>query len=73
MRDDKIQALTFFLRNRANVVGHSLQGVDERIQVWAVDFTLHEELQICRRTVLRLPAHSTLDVEKFRLKSLWRK
>lgn len=64
-------APAFFLWYGANVVGHSLQGVDEHVEVGAVNFTLHEELQVCR-AVLRLPPRSTFNVEKFRFKRLWK-
>lgn len=59
----------FLLRHGANIVHHSLQRVDENIQVGAVDFTLHEELQV-RRAVLGLPAGATFNVEKFGFKRL---
>lgn len=59
----------FLIRDGSNVVGDSLQRVDEHVQVGAVDFTPHEELQV-RGAVLGLPPRPTLDVEKFGLKGL---
>lgn len=62
-------ALAFFLWDGANVVDHSLQRVDENVEVRAVNFTLHEEFQVCR-AVLWFPPWSTLNVEKFSFKRL---
>lgn len=59
----------FFVRNRANVVGDPLERVDEDVQVRAVDFAPHEEVQVCG-AVLGLPPWTTLDVEEFCLKGL---
>lgn len=63
------RSLAFFLGDGADVVGDSLQGVDEHVQVGAVNVAPHEELQI-RRAVLGPPPRATLDVEEFRLESL---
>ena len=64
-----IKSGTFLLRYGSNVVHDSLQRVDEHVQVRAVNFTLHEELQV-GRAVLGLPARSALDVQKFGFKRL---
>lgn len=56
--------LTLFLWIGANVVRHSLQRVEEHVQVGALNLTPHEELQV-RPVVLPLPTRPALDVEKF--------
>lgn len=62
-------ALTLFLWKGADVVRHSLQRVEEHVQVGALNFTPHEELQV-RTAVLQLLSRTAFDVEKFGFKSL---
>lgn len=62
---------TFFLWDWAHVLHGTLQRVDEDTHVWAVNFTHHEELQVCC-AILQILSWTAFDVEEFGIKCLLR-
>ena len=71
LQENRLQSYsTSFFWEGADLICHPPQGVDEDVQVRAVDLTPDEELQVHQHAVLHLPGRSALNVEQFSFKGL---